>query len=86
MPIDDDMLLEKCKCKWTKIEELKGTELSAILVHDDNYIKTKIRTNSHKVAREFHGLVVPENGIESGCITIISINFFFIYEKKCYLL
>ena len=41
---DDDKLLEKYKAIWTKIEDLKKNELNALPVHDDIYIKTKIRT------------------------------------------
>ena len=42
--IDDKKLLEKYKAIWTKIEDLKNIELSALPVYDDRFTKTKIRT------------------------------------------
>ena len=41
--IDDEKLLEKYKVIWT------NTELNALPVFDDRYIKTKIRTYGSKV-------------------------------------
>ena len=56
-----------------KIEDLKDTELNALPVYDDRYIKTKIRTYSDKVYTNFSGLYVPENDIECESFTVISI-------------
>ena len=42
--IDDNKLLEKYKTIWTRIEDLKNTELNALPFYDDRYIKAKIRT------------------------------------------
>ena len=36
--VDDWKLLEKYKAIWTKIENLKNTELNASPVYDDRYI------------------------------------------------
>ena len=36
--IDDEKLLEKYKAIWTKIENLKNTELKASPVFDDRYL------------------------------------------------
>ena len=44
LDIDDNMLLEKYKVIWTKIEDLKDIELNALPVYDNRYTKTKIRT------------------------------------------
>ena len=41
-------LLEKHKTIWTKIEDLKNIKLNALLVYDDRYIKTEIRTYGSK--------------------------------------
>ena len=62
--IDDEKLLEKYKPIWTKIEDLKDIELNALLVYDDRYIKSKIRTYGNKVYTNFCGLNVPEGDIE----------------------
>ena len=36
--IDDDMLLEKYKSIWTKIENIRNIELNALPVYDDKCI------------------------------------------------
>ena len=41
---DDENLLEKNKTIVIKVEDLKSIELNALPVHNDRYIKTKIRT------------------------------------------
>ena len=41
---NDEKLLEKYKTIWTKIEDLKNTELNALPAYDDRYTKTKIKT------------------------------------------
>ena len=62
--IEDDKLLEKYKTIWNEIRDLKNIELSAVLVYDGRYIKTKIRTYGDKGYTNFHNLNVPENGVE----------------------
>ena len=42
--ITGNKLLMKYKTVWTKIESLKDIEFNALLVYDDRYIKTKIKT------------------------------------------
>ena len=42
--IGDEKLLEKYKSIQTKIEDFKNTELNALPVYDDKYIKTKVST------------------------------------------
>ena len=42
--VDDQKLLENYKAIWTKIEDLKSIELNALLVYDNRYIKTTIKT------------------------------------------
>ena len=51
--IDDEKLLKKYKANQTKIEDLKNTELNALRVSDDWYIKTKIRTHGDKFILTF---------------------------------
>ena len=55
--IDDTKILEKYKAIWPKIESLKNTELNALPVYDDRYIKTIIRTYSDKVYTNFRELM-----------------------------
>ena len=42
--IRNEKLLERYKAIWTEIEDLKNFELNSLPVHEDRYIKTKIRT------------------------------------------
>ena len=82
--IDDEKLLVKYKAIWTEIEYLKNIELNALLVHDDRYIKTKIRTYGHKVYTNFRCLDVPEDDIECNSFTVISIDSFLVYQNQYY--
>ena len=82
--IDDEKLLEKYKAIWTKIEDLKNTKLNALPVHDDRYIKTKIRTYSTKVHTNFCGLNMPDD-IECASFTVTSIEYLLVYDNKYHL-
>ena len=83
--IDDKKLLEKYKAIWTKIEDFKNTELNALPVYDDGYIKTKIRAYGDEVYTNFRGLNVPEDDIECESFPVISIDSLLLYENKYYL-
>ena len=83
--IDDEKLLEKYKAIWTKTEYLKNIELNALPVHDNRYIKTKIRTCGDKGYTSFHGINVLEDDIEYESFTVISTDFLFVYNEKYYL-
>ena len=72
--IDDGNLLEKDKTTWTNVEDLKNIELNALLVYDDRYIKTKIRTYSNKVYTN-----LAEYDIECESFTAISIDSLLVY-------
>ena len=52
---------------------------------DDRYIKTKTITYGNKVYTNFLGLIIPENDIEFGSFTFISIDCLLVYENKYYL-
>ena len=61
--IDDEKVLEKYKAIWNRIEDLKNNELKTslcLIVYDDRYIKTKIRTYSDEVYTNFRGLIVQK--------------------------
>ena len=40
----DQKLLEKYKAIWTKIEDFKNIQIDIMIVYNDRYIKTKIKT------------------------------------------
>ena len=58
--IDDEKPLEKYKTIWTKIEDLKSTELNALLVYDGRHITTKIRKTNDKVYINFRVINVSD--------------------------
>ena len=82
---DDEKLLEKYKSIWTKIKDLKNIDLNGLLVYNDRYIKTKIRTYSDKVYTIFRGLNAPEDDVECERFTVISIDSLLVYKNKYYL-
>ena len=83
--ITGNKLLMKYKTVWTKIESLKDIEFNALLVYDDRYIKTKIKTYGGKVYTNFHGLIVPEDSVKCESFTIIFIDSLLGYGNKYYL-
>ena len=83
--IDDEKLLEKYKAIGTKIEDLKNIRLNTLLVYDDRYIKSKIRTFGDKVYSNFRGLDKPADDIECKSFTVISIDPILVYDEKYYL-
>ena len=83
--MDVNNLLEKYKTIQTKIEGLKIIEFNVLSVYDDRYIKTKIRAYGDNVYINFHGLNVPEDGVECKSFTVISIDSLVVYENKYYL-
>ena len=40
--IDDEKLFERYKAIWTKVTDLKNTELNPLAVYDTRYVKPKI--------------------------------------------
>ena len=59
--------------------------MNALLVFDDRYIKSKIRTYGDKVYTNFRGLNVPKDDIECESFTVTSIDSILVYENKYYL-
>ena len=82
---DDEKPLEKYKDIWTKMEDLKNTELNTLPVYDDTFIKTRIRTYGDKVYTNFRGLNVLEDDIKCESFTVISIDSLLVYQNKYYL-
>ena len=62
--INHGKLLEKYKNIQSKIDDFKNIELNALQNDNDRYIKAKIRTYEGKIYTDFHGLNVPEYGVE----------------------
>ena len=82
--IDDEKLSKKYKAIWTNTEDLKKI-LNALLVYDDRYIKTKIRSYGNEVYTNFRGLSVREDDIECESSTVVSIDSLLVNDNKYYL-
>lgn len=80
--IHDQKPLEKYTIIRIKIEDLKGVKLFTLSVHDDEYIRSKIKADSKKVDTYFHGLGIPEYEAECEGYTITSVNSLLVYENK----
>ena len=83
--IDNDKLLEEYRTIWTKIEDLRNIQFSALPVDDDRYIKTKIGTYGDKVYTNFLDLNVSENKVVCNSFTVISIDSLLVYDNSYYL-
>ena len=46
--VDDEKIFKKYKAIWTRNDDLKNSELNALPIYDDRYIKTNVRTNDMK--------------------------------------
>ena len=82
--VDDDEVLEKYKTFRINIEDLQNAGLNALIVYDDKYVKTKLRTYGNKVYSNFHGVDVAEDAVECEYFAIIFINSLLVYENKYY--
>ena len=80
--IDREKLFKKYKTIWIKTEGSKNIDLDILSVYDNIYIKTKLRTYGDKVYTNFHGLNVPEDGVEYKSFTITYIDSLLFSDSK----
>ena len=86
--IHDEKVLEKYKAIWNRIEDLTNNELNAslcLIVYDDKYTKTKIRTYSDKVYTNLRGLNVQKMIKNVNFSHSFLLIFLLVYENKYYL-
>ena len=80
--IDREKLFKKYKTIWIKTEDSKNIDLDILSVYDNIYIKTKLRIYDDKVYTNFHGLNVPEDGVEYKSFTITYIDSLLFSDSK----
>ena len=80
--IDREKLFKKYKTIWIKTEDSKNIDLDILSVYNNIYIKTKLRTYGDKVYTNFHGLNVPEDGVEYKSFTITYIDSLLFSDSK----
>ena len=75
---DDKELLKEYTKVWEKIRDLIGKKFDAEPVHDDKYIKTKIKSYNDDIKTNFYGegnsRKVPKESCLCKCLSLISLN------------
>ena len=70
---------------WNKIKELLGgVKFHSERIHDDTYIKTKVKTFSEVIKTLFDGDKILKERVEYACIACISIDSVLKVDKKNY--
>ena len=68
---------------WNKIKELlSGVKFHSEPIHNDTYIKTKVKTFSEVIKTLLDGDKIPEEKIKYICIPCISIDSVLKVDKK----
>ena len=81
---EDDRMYIKYNSIWDKIKKLLGgIKLSSNVIYDDQYIKTKVKTFK-TIKTLFSDDIIPEERVESECISCISVDSLLKIEKKWY--
>ena len=75
-------LLGKHKKIWTKIERLKNTDLNALRVYDDRYVKTKIKRYGHNLYTSFRALNLPEDDMACESLLKLFLLILYLFMKR----
>ena len=83
--IEDDEVYLKYNEIWNKIKELLGgVKFHSEPIHDDTYIKNRVKTFSEVIKTLFDENEIPKERIEYACIACISIDSVLKADKKSY--
>ena len=74
--------LKKCNAIGNKITNLLKKEFDTELVHDNKYIKAKIKIYNNKIDTNFHGNKIPEDDECCTCLSVISLDSLVNVDKK----
>ena len=80
--IKDDNFYVKYTQIWNKIKELLGVKFYSEPIHDDKYIKVKVKTFIEKINTFFTGNSSPKEKIEYICIPVISVDSVLRLDRK----
>ena len=84
MSFEDDEVYIKYNNIWNKIKELfSNIKLGSDVIYDDQYIKTKVKTFK-MVKTLFSDDIIPEEKVQSECISCISVDSVLKIDKKYY--
>ena len=82
--IKDDDVLDKYNEIWDKIKMDLNKKLHSMPVHDEKYIKAKVREFNGVIKTNFLGDEIQKVGMHYTCIACININSIMTMEKKNY--
>ena len=82
--IKDDMCLNKYNEIWDKIKGKLNIKFHSMPVHDEKYIKAKVREFNGVIKTNFLGDEIPKEDIHYTCIACITIDSAMRMEKKNY--
>ena len=84
--VSDNKLLKKSKKIWEKVANLLTIKFDSEPIYGDvdKYIKTKIKTYSDRVNKNFHGQKVPKENARYKCISLKMLDSVIRVNKKYY--
>ena len=81
--IEDDKLLEKYNAIWDKVSADIKRELDSQPAFNKEYLKTKIKSNGHKVT-DFHDKKISMVNFSYTCLAVISLDSAFKKNENYY--
>ena len=82
--IKDDHVLDKYNEIWDEIKETLNIKFDSMSVHDEKYIKVKVREFNSVIKTYFLGDRIPKESMHYPCIVCITIDSIMRMEKKSY--
>ena len=82
--IKDHELLAKYNEIWEKVKNSHKKEFDSEPVHNEKYLKAKIKSYNGKINRNFHNNKIPKEGSQFICLSLILIDSVFRTGKSYY--
>ena len=67
-----------------KVKNRKRKELDSEPVYNENYLKAKVKSYNGKINTNFHNNIMPKEGSDCICLSVILIDSVFRTSKNCY--
>ena len=83
--INNDSVLDKYNEIWSKIKKTLNTKFHSMPVHDEKYIKAKVKEFNSVTKAIFLGDEIPKENIHYTCAASITIDSVMKIEKNNYL-
>ena len=72
-----DKLFKKYNEIWEKVKNNLKKEFHSELVHNEKYLKVKIKSYNGKINTNFYNNKIPKEGSQCICLSVILIDFVF---------